>query len=60
LYKWLTPCAVDGNGESRDPAASAANGPALSPTDDKVGAETKADDSVEVLGDAGLAKLYRR
>ena len=37
--KSIAPTAGDGNGESRDPAASAVNGPALPPPDDKVGVE---------------------
>ena len=52
--------AVDGNGESRDAVASAANGPALPPTDDKVGAEIQADDNVDATGTGGPARLYRR
>jgi hypothetical protein len=35
-------------------------GPALLPTDDKVGAETPLDEGVGVRGDGGPARLYRR
>ena len=36
------------------PTASAANGPALPSSDDKVGAEIQPDVGVDVRGDAGL------
>ena len=56
----VAPRAVDGTGVSRDPAASAVNGPALPPTDDKVCAEIPAYDSVDVGGGFGSVRLYRR
>ena len=56
----VAPSAGDGNGESRGPAAPAVNGLALPPTDDKVGGEIKADDSVDVGGGFGSVRLYRR
>ena len=46
----VAPRAVDGNGESRDAVASAANGPALPRPDDKVGAEIPQDVGVDVRG----------
>ena len=49
-----------GTGVSRDPAASAVNGPALLLLDGKVGAEVQADDNVDVTGGGGSARLYRR
>ena len=42
------------------PAASVAKGPALPPPDDKVGAEIQPGAGVDVSGDAGSARLYRR
>ena len=42
----------DGNGVSRDPAV---NGPALPPTDDKVGVEVQQDVGVDVRGGGGAA-----
>ena len=38
----VAPTAGDGNGVSRDPASSAVNGPALLPTDGKMGGEIRA------------------
>ena len=55
----VAPNAVDGNGVSRDAVASAANGPALPPPNDKVGAEIQAEDNVDVTG-GGPARLDRR
>ena len=37
----VAPRAVDGNGESRDAVASAVNGLALSPPEDKIGTEVR-------------------
>ena len=42
------------------PAASAVKCPALPPTDDKMGDEVQKDVGVDVRGNAGLARLYRR
>ena len=44
----------DGNGVSRDPAAPSVNGPALPPTDDKVGVEVQQDVGVDVRGEVEL------
>ena len=35
-------------------------GPALPPTDDRVGAEIQVDDNVDVGGGFGAVRLYRR
>ena len=56
----VAPGAVDGNGESRDAVASAVNGPALPPPDDKVGAEIQPGVNAGVTGGAGPARAYRR
>ena len=56
----VAPNAVDGNGVSRGAAASAVNGPALPPPDDKIGAEIQGDDNIDVGGGGGPARLYRR
>ena len=42
------------------PAASVANGPALPPTDYKVGAEIQTYDNDDVGGGAGPGGIYRR
>ena len=61
IHKCVYPAiAGDGNGESRDPAASAENGPALPPLDDKVCAEIQQDIKVDVTGGGGPVKLHRR
>ena len=54
MCKPAAPNAVDGNGEPRDPAAPAVNGPALPPTGDKVGAEVQQDVGVDVRGEVEL------
>jgi len=53
--KSIAPTAGAGNDGSRDPAAPAANGPALPPTDGKVGVEVQQDVGVDVRGGGGAA-----
>ena len=54
------PAAGDGNGESPDAAASAANGPPLLPTDGQVAAEIHQVAGVDATGGGGSARLYQR
>ena len=49
-----------GIGESRDAAAALANGPPPLPTDDKIAAEVQQGVGVDISGDVGPARLYRR
>jgi hypothetical protein len=58
--KSVRPTAGDGTGVSRESAASAVNGPALLPTDDRVGVELQADGNDDSGGDVGLARILRR
>ena len=52
--KSIASTAGDGNDGSRDPAASAVNGPALLPTDGKRGAEIQQGAGVDVRGEVEL------
>ena len=54
------PTAGDGTCESRDAAASAANGPPLLPTDGKAAAEIHQVVGVDASGGGGSARIYHR
>ena len=58
--KSVAPTGGRGIGESWNAMAPAVNGRELPPPDDKVGAEIQQEVGVDVSGDAGSARLYRR